>query len=258
MIKPGEFILGYENESNVFSAPPALSSVRDWGRNGSPLIMRQLRQHVNGFDRFIEQHSNGDAYQSELLAARLVGRGPSGAPLVLTPENDNPQMQDESNFDYYRSDRYGYRCPLGAHIRRSNPRDALVDEKLGETVQDALDKVRRHRIIRRGRVYHKGDNDQGLLFLCLTASIEDQSEFVEHNWMTTSNFAQLEGENDPLIGTGAKISLQDPYTPTCLDGLGNFVQVKGGAYFFLPAIRALRSLADPAGPTMAAYPAARQ
>lgn len=243
-IKPGEFIFGYENESNVLSECPGLETDPNWGRNGTYLVMRQLYQDVEAFEQFLT--NNSDESGKELLAAKLVGRWRSGAPLILAPEKDNRELRAENDFAFYKSDRYGYICPLGAHIRRANPRDALLDEKLGESLEDALAKVRKHRMIRRGRVYDagcaNGFHDQGLVFVCLNASIEDQFEFIQRAWIIGKPFPPIEGEDDPLLGSDSKYTLQYPYVPKQLTNLSPFVQVRGGAYFFLPGIKALCNL----------------
>jgi deferrochelatase/peroxidase EfeB len=170
-VKAGEFILGYPNEYGLYTdtpvVPPALdphnrlppgvdgSGMRDFGRNGSYLVFRQLRQDVPGFRRFLDEatkNADGSSNPTEgtRLAARMVGRWPSGAPLTLAPEEDDPHLANENNFSYFQLDTPGYRCPIGAHIRRSNPRDTL-DPRPGSNQSVALNK--RHRLLRRGREY---------------------------------------------------------------------------------------------------------
>ncbi len=143
-VKAGEFILGYPNEYDLYTESPRVQpeldpqkllplgelGSHDLGRNGSYLVFRQLSQKVREFWRFLEevsQNSNGMS-NPELrlqLAAKMVGRWPSGTSLVKAPERDDPSIPDKNNFAYHHLDAQGLRCPLGSHVRRSNPRDSL-------------------------------------------------------------------------------------------------------------------------------------
>jgi deferrochelatase/peroxidase EfeB len=189
----------------------------------------------------------------------MVGRWTSGAPLVLAPEEDNPDLADANDFDYARADPYGYRCPIGAHIRRAHPRDSL-DPEPGSARSIALDK--RHRLLRRGREYGPplpveealsarapaaADEDRGLHFICISANIARQFEFVHHTWINNPKFDGLYDDADPLLGAhhpyGGTFTVQARPVRTRITDLPRFVHVRGGAYFFLPGIRALRYLA---------------
>ncbi|HUC77106.1 MAG TPA: hypothetical protein VMS04_17525 [Vicinamibacterales bacterium] len=264
-IKPGEFVLGYINEAGVLPTSPTVSesldpkdvlpgypsrlgangaALKDFGRNGSYLVFRQLVQDVNGFEAILKRAHAGP--ERERLAAKLIGRWRSGAPLVKAPEADSKSLATDNDFTYYEPDRDGHACPLGAHIRRANPRDSLVDDDLGIGPDSAAQEIRRHRIIRRGRMYQEGA-EKGLLFVCLNANIQDQFEFVQHQWLNSSRFAGLEGEVDPLVGPRqngrSSMTVQTP------DGsqqvtLPALVEMVGGAYFFLPGLNALRCLVD--------------
>jgi hypothetical protein len=143
-IKAGEFILGYPDETGNL---PAMPQPEILGRNGTYLGFRKLHSRVAAFRQYLQANARSDAEQ-ELLAAKLVGRWPSGAPLVLAPERDDQALgadaQRNNDFLYYDGDPHGLKCPLGSHIRRSNPRDALKD-------QGAV--VNLHRILRRGATY---------------------------------------------------------------------------------------------------------
>lgn len=277
-VRPGEFVLGYPNEFGRLPASPSLgrnSAVQplpgnargraDFGRNGSYLVMRQLEQHVDRFDAFLDaavaQHTRGSnpsgaerAALREWFAAKLVGRWKSGAPLARYPypypHSDllamtQSDLEDENGFGYHREDRHGLRCPIGAHIRRANPRDSLADG-LGISRERAQALVDQHRILRRGRVYDDGGST-GLLFLCMNANIERQFEFVQSSWVMHPQFGGLFGETDPLLGNaGAEhnFTVQQTVLGERFDGLEQFVTVKGGGYFFLPGLRALRYLAS--------------
>ena len=141
---------------NLLPPAPDDPSVRDLGKNGSYLVFRHLRQDVHGFWRCLAEKAPGklpgDAVQSSVaLASKMVGRWPSGAPLVKSPAADDPALADDNDFMYFGSgDPDGLKCPIGSHIRRSNPRDAL-DPRPGS--DRSIEVGKRHRILRRGRAY---------------------------------------------------------------------------------------------------------
>jgi Dyp-type peroxidase family len=268
-IKAGEFVLGYENEFGQFTHRPLLdraadperllpldvegSGRPDLGRNGTYVVLRTLAQDVSAFwthlDRQAESSNGyGDA---TALAARMVGRWPNGAPLVLSPDRDDPALANANDFAYHEADQAGLRCPIGAHVRRSHPRDSL-DPRPGSQSSIAID--RRHRLLRRGRLYgprldradalaNAGHEERGLHFMCLCASVSRQFEFIQHTWVNSPKFAGLYEDPDPLLGpTGRTFTIQARPTRRRVRDLPAFVQVRGGAYFFLPGIRALRWL----------------
>ena len=293
----GEFLLGYPNEYGGYTdrplLDPALAGPRlpraedaperaDLGRNGSYLVLRQLRQDVYGFWQFVDRQAGGNAGERERIASAMVGRRRDGVPLVGPADEmyEGGGAPGDLNAFTYRSDRDGLRCPLGAHVRRSNPRNA--DLPLGAPgivswakrtlgldadalAHDLVASTRFHRLLRRGREYGRGvtleqalaeprDNgDTGLHFMCLNANIARQFEFVQNAWAMGTRFDGLPSESDPLLGT--RLPNVDG-TPTDgfslprgdgpderITGLPQFVTVLGGAYFFLPGIRALRFLA---------------
>ena len=277
VVEAGEFILGYENQNSRMPVSPGIvanldrcnrlmpltrksrwgitrqvAGLKDFGRNGTYLVLRQLRQYVGRFEEFVQTQGGSNP---ELLGARIVGRWKSGAPLTVCPAFDrsaqNPGLRTENSFVYDELDRYGYRCPVGAHIRRGNPRDAtsVLD---GEA--QALKRVNFHRLIRRGRLYgdraqghetprEKDAVDRGLMFLCLNADLRRQFEFVQQSWVNNDKFSGLIAEQDPLIGPGGTLTVQRPEGHQRVGGLQRFVTVKGGAYFFMPGIQALYCLA---------------
>ena len=136
--KPGEFILGYPDEDGP---PVNLPQPETLSRNGSYMAYRRLQEHVAAFRDFLREHG-GTPEEQELVAAKLMGRWRSGAPLVLTPDNDDPELgtdpQRNNNFNYKEMDPHGYAVPLGAHMRRMNPRDTAAN-------------MNRRRMIRRGQ-----------------------------------------------------------------------------------------------------------
>ena len=188
----------------------------------------------------------------------MVGRWPGGAPLVLAPDGDDRRLASENDFDYHEPDPFGERCPIGSHIRRANPRDSL-DPDPGSRASVTVGK--RHRILRRGRGYGtrigveealSGDDEsgesRGLHFLCLNANIARQFEFIQHSWINDPKFSGLYDDPDPLVGARAGgacvFTAQGRPVRTRLGGLPEFVSVRGGAYLFLPGIRAVHYLAS--------------
>jgi len=257
VIKAGEFILGYENEMQTTDPLPATPKMPEFGRNGTYLVFRQLEQDVSRFWNYLQETTRDTSGNSlpadqEKLGAKIVGRWSSGAPLTLNPHSDPaaPDGVDQhNNFSYADKDPDGFGCPIGAHIRRTNPRDSLFDNPAV-----SLKTVNRHRIIRRGRSYghkiadvHIDDNkERGLHFICLNSNIERQFEFIQQNWANNPAFGALNNETDPLIGQrndGNVFSTQACPARTCIHDLPEFVTTKGGAYFFMPGINGLKQLA---------------
>jgi Dyp-type peroxidase family len=254
----------------------------DVGRNGTYLVIRQLNQHVRDFWQYVASRAGGDRQAAETLASQLVGRTRQGEPLAQF-ENEIPgaagtqaRRLNQFTFD---DDPAGVRCPFGAHIRRANPRNGdyahhetglkqrLADLGLPPSGfhDDVVSSVRFHRILRRGREFGPplsvddallpappNDPDRGLYFICLNANISRQFEFIQNAWMTSTKFSALTGESDPLLGHRVHTNdgrVTDGFTmPTHgirdrISELPAFVTVRGGAYFFLPGVRALRYLA---------------
>jgi Dyp-type peroxidase family len=259
-IKPGEFVLGYSNEYGQCAPPIQGAGFADFGRNGTYLVFRQLRQDVASFWTFADKHkSDGGQGSAKGLAAKMVGRWPSGAPLVRAPTQDDPSLAGFNDFAYGSEDPSGLRCPIGSHVRRSNPRDSL-DPSPG--TDKAVELVKRHRILRRGREYGPplgssgpglrpplvdDGQERGLHFLCLNADLVRQFEFVQATWVASPKFAGLYDDADPVIAArgqaGGSLTIPDrPYRHRNRH-LPQFVTVVGGGYFFLPGISALRHLA---------------
>ena len=288
-VAPGEFLLGYLNEHGQSSRSPLVVAgddpaqvlpereqgsgasaahvgpaevdAHDLGRNGSYLVVRTLEQDVGAFWRFAESASRGPdgraaPAERTAFAARLMGRWPSGAPLTRSPEADRPELAEDNDFGYDAADRYGLRCPVGAHVRRANPRDTLPP-KPGTPA--SIDVGKRHRLLRRGRPYGPPvDPEQalaegpdsarrGLHFIALCADIARQFEFISHTWVMNPNFAGLLDDADPVLGghltRGTSFTVQGNPVRSRVREVPPFVTVRGGAYFFLPGARALRFLA---------------
>ncbi len=258
IVRAGEFILGYENELNICVALPAAQEMPDFGRNGTYLVFRQMEQDVAKFWNYLRDITRrtdgaGDDAALEYYAAKIVGRWKSGAPLTKYPNGDphgESEKNNENDFEYHDEDQKGFGCPIGAHIRRTNPRDSL-----GPDPATALDSAKRHRIIRRGRSYGSriknrfvaDDVSRGLNFICLNADIERQFEFIQQTWVHNRAFAGLYDEVDPLIGKkdagSDSFTIQNDPVRRRIQNLQDFVKIKGGAYFFMPGIRALQYLA---------------
>ncbi|WP_280352506.1 Dyp-type peroxidase [Nocardia abscessus] len=239
-IKAGEFILGYPDEDGPAAGLPQPEVL---SRNGSYMAYRRLEEHVGRFRDFLAEQCDTPEEQ-ELLAAKLMGRWRSGAPLVLAPEKDDPElgadMQRNNDFNYKEMDPYGYAAPLGSHIRRLNPRDTAVN-------------MQRRRLIRRGATYGpylpegvpEDGAERGIAAFVLCASLVRQFEFAQNVWINDKTFHELGNERDPIIGNqDGTLEYKIPKRPIrkTIKGLPAFTTLRGGAYFFLPGLSALRCL----------------
>jgi Dyp-type peroxidase family len=261
-IDTGEILLGYRNAYGRKPASPHWDGV-DFGANGTYLVFRKLHQHVDRFwSYFAERARELDPTRTDeltqWLAAKIVGRWKSGAPLVVAPDHDDPDWiaklpRSPNAFGYLDDDPHGDRCPITSHVRRSNPRDAR-----GGSAKDSLAVVERHRILRRGRSYGPplpdedalaGRDDgkaRGLYFICLQASIARGFEFIQQTWLSNPGFAGLYCEPDPIMGNGdGDSSATIPASPVrlSLPNVPILVTVMGGGYFFLPSRSALARIA---------------
>ncbi len=213
-LKAGEFILGYLDESGRQPPQPQPEVL---GRNGSYVALRKLHQDVAAFRRYLAAHTTSAA-EEEWLAAKMMGRWRSGAPLALCPEYDDPKLgadpQRNNDFLYYDDDPKGLKCPLGSHARR-----ILEDDGA----------------------------ERGIIFVFIGASLSRQFEFVQSEWVNQGTFIGAPSEKDPICGpndgTGVFTIPKQPIRQR-LHGLPQFVTNRGGEYFFMPGLRALRWLAD--------------
>jgi Dyp-type peroxidase family len=246
----GEFILGYGDEETRIDSQRRLPSAPSdpLGRNGTYMAWRKLREDVALFRRTIRDASELYAgHDQQKLAAKVVGRWQNGAPLVRSPDappaDFDPDAPGTNDFRY-AEDPDGYGCPFGAHVRRSNPRDALGFE--GELSF-------RHRIIRRGMPYgpalperamEDDREERGLIFVCFNASISRQFESIQRQWLNDGNSFHLGADTDFLLGgNSAKMTIQGE-RPFFLAPQGPFVTMRGGEYLFVPGITALGAIAD--------------
>jgi Dyp-type peroxidase family len=244
-LKPGEFVLGYPDE---MSESPAVPQPEILGRNGSYVVFRKLHQRVAAFRQYLKSNA-ADPQAEELLAAKMMGRWRSGAPLALCPLHDDPDLgsdpQRNNAFAFKGDDGIGYKTPAGSHIRRMNPRDA-----------DIAGIARIHRMIRRGTSYgpplpdgilEDDGVDRGLMFAFVGAHLGRQFEFVQSEWMNNGEFFGGRDAKDPVAGANEASGTFDAPKrplPMRLRGLPRFVVTKGGEYAFLPALRSLRLLAE--------------
>ncbi len=229
-LKAGEFILGYLDESGRL---PPQTQPEVLGRNGSYVALRKLHQDVAAFRRYLETHTTSAA-EEEWLAAKMMGRWRSGAPLALCPESDDPKLdadpQRHNDFLYYDDDPEGLKCPLGSHVRRMNPRDQFKHE---------ITQVNRHRLIRRGTVYgpllpegilEDDGAERGIIFVFIGASLSRQFEFVQSEWVNQGTFIGAPSEKDPICGpndgTGVFTIPKQPIRQR-LHGLPQFVTNRG-------------------------------
>ncbi len=291
-VPTGEFILGYENHYGLVPPGPAVpdglegsavlrplrnpyhesSRLRDLGVNGSYVVYRKLQQDVAGFWQFMQREALRATGRSDVahmiwVASRMMGRWPSGAPLAMAPEHDDPRLGDRDDF-LYDDDVDGFGCPLGAHVRRTNPRAVLKPYPTAES----LSMSEAHRLLRRGRVFGPPLFDaaalqeseaaasalidvaddgvaRGVHFFCVNASIKSQFEFVQQTWCNNPRFGGLTVNKDPIAGDNARSGapathMEIPQSPTAYRtaALPRFVTVKAGAYLFMPSITALRFL----------------
>jgi Dyp-type peroxidase family len=242
-IRAGEFVMGHPSETGHPLPMPAPDVL---GRNGTYVVFRKYHSHVAAFNRWLRDNGRTEQ-ERELLAAKLVGRWRSGAPLALAPAGDNPALGADprriNDFDY-ADDPRGLKTPLGSHIRRMNPRDTKLE---------VLTDVNIRRIVRRSTSFGEpttaltdDGRDRGLDFIALGARAIDNVEFLQSEWVNSGNFVGLGKEKDPLI------SLQDrnayftvPGTPPRrVQGIQSFNTLRGGEYFFMPSLSAIRWLSS--------------
>ena len=294
IMAPGEFLLGYQSNQGYYPPTPVVTresdtgnylgsipapgesrfsafqdirpQVRDFGRNGSFLAIRQIEQHVTRFHDYARQSAAtlledtmdllpdliGGPVTPDWVEAKMMGRWHDGVPLIdrpigpVPPQPADADQADETDtdLDFGVDDPQGLFCPFGAHIRRVNPRGSLAP---GDDSQLMI--TNRHRLLRRGRSYQQ-ENEKGLLFIGLCADLERQFEFIQQSWLGSTSFAGLTNEPDPIVsvkppGVATRFTI-----PTSAGSLAlplstdSFVTVHGGGYFFLPSRSALMFLVE--------------
>jgi Dyp-type peroxidase family len=292
LIWPGEFVFGYPAQDPKDPIAPAAPKPFPfpWMENGSYMVFRRLAQLVPEFHAFSLAQGKALGIDPTLLEARLVGRWKSGAPLPLTPIQDDIELAgkatENNNFDY-SLDPQQRTCPYAAHIRKTNPREdapAQIGGKAG---------IQTHRIMRAGIPFGPevdpaeaaagmttAGKGRGLMFVCYQTSIVNQFEFVQRAWVNNPGFVPFKTRPDgtPLEPPSAppKPDPQNPFPGPGWDALigqseppggdrsrildeplpnypsGNvrstlkmpndFIVPTGGAYFFVPSIKALQTV----------------
>jgi deferrochelatase/peroxidase EfeB len=240
---------------------------RDLGRNGTYLVIRQLAQDRGLFEQSVDKVAVACAGHPgvppgltaprlrEWIGAKIIGRWRDGTSLVRYPHRPGTgwdgklDAEPDNAFLLGAEDPVGERCPFGAHIRRTNPRESFEP---GSMEQLAISN--RHRILRAGRPYETyrredgGREGEGLFFMCFNADIERQFEFIQQTWSMAPQFHGLENEVDGILGRGEKngrLTIPTPHGPLQVKGLRDVVQVRGGGYFFVPGKSALDYLCGP-------------
>jgi Dyp-type peroxidase family len=250
-LAPGETLFGYRDEADEYPDAPTPPS---FVLNGTFLVYRKLRENVSTFRTYLR--SRGAEYgDTELLAAKIVGRFRDGTPLALSSVPCPAMVADpHRNNDFlYGDDPNGAKCPLGAHIRRSRPRDALGFE--GKVTD-------RRRLQRRGMPFGPplpedapdDGAERGILFMAFCIDIERQFEFVQQQWLNYGNTFGQGNDKDILTGNHAAspgalptekavIQATAERAPFVCASLPRFVDMRGGDYFFVPGIAGLRAIA---------------
>jgi Dyp-type peroxidase family len=247
----GEFLLGYADEAGELPVAPIPHLL---ARNGTFMVYRKMHQNVATFRNYLEEQGRSYPGGKEKLASKFVGRWRDGTPVELSPDRPDPVLVSDKNRNTnftYGNDLSGQRCPLGAHIRRGNPRDAFGFN--GELVN-------RRRIMRRGLPYGRyvpegqpvrDEDEHGIIFMALNASLFRQFEFVQQQWIEYGNDLHQGNDKDLIIGNHegkGKVVLQgtaDPQNPPFICAhLPNFVELRGGDYFFMPSLTALQMMAS--------------
>jgi deferrochelatase/peroxidase EfeB len=256
--EPWLFVLLDEAENYYVPQPAEL------GRNGSFGVFMVMRQDVVGFENFLHSHKN--EIEPELLAAKICGRWRNGVPIELSPETDSPPggmtLDQMNDFDYVNKDGSGdpdgVRCPIGAHLRRVNPRGQPIK---GQGIPGGSNN--NHRLIRRGMpygpAYVPGTPDdgieRGLMGYFVNSSIENQFEFVMREWINGYDFvgaARLNPKSKDVMvsrnGNSAENVFEVPRAngaaPLRITGFSSFVTTRASAYCFLPSITGLKFIAN--------------
>jgi Dyp-type peroxidase family len=263
LLWPGEFVFGYpgQHPGDPHKEGPAPEMAASWMRNGSYMVFRRLEQRVPEFRRLVQERAARLGMDPELLAARMVGRWKSGAPMEVAPRRDDPALganvRRKNDFEF-GDDRFQQKCPYAAHIRKVYPRDDTGNEA----------EVQRHRIIRQGIPFGPevapGETtskySRGLMFVCYQTSIERQFEYIQRqandpgfvSGKRRPGGGEVTPGFDPIIGQAAGGGLREMDEPYPNYPAGNrrttltipkqFVELTAAAYFFMPSITALRTV----------------
>ncbi|MER7581704.1 Dyp-type peroxidase [Kitasatospora sp. NPDC097691] len=287
IIPAGEFVCGLDNDQ--FSFPK--DQFPAWTLNGSFQVVRRLAQDVPGWwsqvaiklGELRKAKAVPDHATTEWLAARMVGRWRSGAPVCHFQDRDvpnNPTAASDNAFDF-SDDPEGLVTPLWSHLRKTEPRAGLQESP--DKPPFPADILNGRRIIRRGTPYGEPfdpasegpggpDDPRGLLFICYQADLKRQFEFIQASWMDRANFPPNRSSQDttpPGHANPRPVPGRDPVTQNCTDpdtgevtpvdyesrdtsgliqhtplNFAQFVQTTGSVYAFMPSMSILRGLSE--------------
>lgn len=245
---PGEFLMGAQYR-DIFGGPSIGALPATLATNGTFCAVRLLEQDVAGFEAVLDQTAQAHGVAREWVAAKLMGRWRGGASMALFPNEAPPEGDTPSNFfDYAPSAEYpqpvndhaGLACPVGAHVRRVNPRTSRIAGV-------------RHgrRLIRRGMPYTLSRPgaapEHGIFGMFICGSLERQFEFIQQQWINGSVFTSgLRGTQDPIAGaqtTGGRFTIPMADGPAIELSLPRLTTTRGSLYLFMPGLAAIRSLA---------------
>jgi Dyp-type peroxidase family len=278
LVWPGEFLLGEQRQQteHLYNSAPAAANFPRWAALGSYLVTRRLRQDVPAFWKFAVRAASGLGMPAQRFASQLVGRWPSGAPIMRTAAADNAALADDvwannhfifddntrpsqlrpipgyggDTFPQAAQDLLGAVCPHFAHIRKTNPRDIATD--LGKPHDTML-----RMILRRGIPFGKPiaglkrppsglvRQERGLMFVCYGSTIEDQFELITRRW-SNSPIQPNFGGHDPIIGQADRRGARERFIDVPTSGGPRRIKIEdewviptGGGYFFAPPIEAI-------------------
>jgi Dyp-type peroxidase family len=257
----GEFLLGYPDEAQEIAPMAAPNQIM---RNGTFMVFRKLHENVKSFHDYFNEAAATYAKANNIpvsdacaiLKAKMAGRWEDGVPVAVAPtieawkKFNQDHAHDQTDWAYtnftYSDDPDGAKCPVASHMRRANTRDSLT------RTSSALNN--RRRILRRGQPYGKttmdDEGDHGIIFLIMCADLGRQFEFVQQQWINYGLDSNAGSDTCPIVGNreggDSKFIIPvDPsgqQTPFVAAGLPQFVETRGGDYFFLPSMTALRMI----------------
>jgi Dyp-type peroxidase family len=288
-LEAGEFLLGHVDEGQEV---PVATQPAGFARNGTFLAWRKLRENVDAFDAYVAEQAalwakvNGVSDKDEAVAtvrAKIAGRWDGGIPLMAAPTYaDNQRLMAEyadclqialrkprddkerarlAQYDLlltgfrYGDDPDGAKCPLGAHVRRANPRD-MLDPLLSPTLGSS-NLTKRRRFLRRGLPYQDPTGEKGVIFMAVCSSLFRQFEFVQQQWINYGLDFDAGNDSCPLVGVRPVPTGEEAHptpvkhvvpgapgqAPFIAAGIPQFVDTRGGDYFFLPSMTAIRMIA---------------
>lgn len=273
LVWPGQFVFGYESQTEDPALPGPKVVGTDWMHNGSLLVFRRLRQDVHAFRNFLEEKAQevsaslGRSVSARQLGAGVVGRWEDGTPVTLSAERENADISGDAlgvnHFAYggitdvrvghdketarvipgHPSDEAGLRCPLFAHVRKVNPRNLRTD-------QGGASRTLTFQMLRRGipygLLYEAGQEeaDRGLLFFAYQTSFAKQFKVLNNLWMNNPAAPERDEEgHDLLVGQnetgGTRFgSLRDELGNELarLQTISRWVTPTGGAFLFAPSL----------------------